>query len=311
VLSCPPAPGRNPFGDLQETTMNPALKLNVEHLRSWIDKSETQADEITPQLVRAYRATVFDEDAPSARGERVPQGLHWCVTPHTVAMHQLGADGHPARGGFLPPVPLPRRMWAGSRVRFLDDLRVGDEVVRRSTVKDVTVKEGRSGTLCFVVVRHEFSSPRGAAVEEEQDIVYREAQSELSIQTAADVPAAPVIEPGEFHRLLEVSPPLLFRYSALTFNGHRIHYDRRYATEVEHYGGLVVHGPLQAALLLALAATMRSEAPCAEFAFRGVRPLLDTEPCVVNGAWAGPDKAELWTGPQRAAPNLQATAIWR
>lgn len=287
--------------------MDAGARVDVDHLRGWIGKQESQADTITPQLARAYLATVLDQAAAPQAGDPVPQGLHWCLAPATAPMHELGADGHPARGGFLPPVPLPRRMWAGSRVRFLSPLRVGDEVERQSTIKDVTVKEGRTGALCFVVVAHRYATPRGAAIEEEQDLVYRVAESGASPSAA---PVAQEPEPAEFRRVVEASPMLLFRYSALTFNGHRIHYDRPYATEQENYPSLVVHGPLQAALLLALADTMRPDRPCAEFNFRGLRPLFDSQPILVSGAWTTGNSADLWTGPARGAPNLQATAVW-
>lgn len=287
--------------------MNAGTPVDVDHLRSWIGKQEAQTDTITPQLARAYLATVLDQ-APSPRaGEPVPQGLHWCLASATAPMYELGDDGHPARGGFLPPVPLPRRMWAGSRVRFFSPLRVGDEVERQSTIKDVTVKEGRTGALCFVVVAHRYATSRGVAIEEEQDIVYRAADS------GGAPAAAPIVEEpesAEFRRVVEASPMLLFRYSALTFNGHRIHYDRSYATGVENYPGLVVHGPLQAALLLALADAMRPERRCTEFSFRGLRPLFDSQPILASGTWTEADSADLWTGPVRGAPNLQATAVW-
>lgn len=285
----------------------PIPPLDVAHLRGWIGRTETQADLITPQLARAYAATVLDKDVV-AEGGPVPQGLHWCLTPRTTVTSQLGPDGHPPRGDFLPPVALPRRMWAGGRLRFQDALHVGDAVTRRSTITGVGVKEGRTGTLCFVRVHHVIGTARGTAIEEEQDIVYRQATAGPPQTEAAPSVA---VEPGPFHRRVDMSPQLLFRYSALTFNSHRIHYDRPYAMEVEHYEGLVVHGPLQAAMLLALAHTMRPERPCIEFSFRGVRPLIDTDICIANGAWAEADEAHLWTGIARDSPNMQAKASWR
>jgi 3-methylfumaryl-CoA hydratase len=146
--------------------------IDIEHLQGWVGREERRADTITPQLLRAFRAVLdLDPGEPQA-GERVPQSLHWCLSPATVPMHAIGPDGHPARGGFLPPVPLPRRMWAGGRLRFQDDLGVGDTVERLSTVKHVTVKRGRTGPLCFVV-EHRLSTAGGLALSEEQDIVYR------------------------------------------------------------------------------------------------------------------------------------------
>ena len=159
-------------------------------------------------------------------------------------MSELGPDGHPARGGFLPPVPLPRRMWAGGELEFFDTLRVGDEVTRTSRIAEVTMKTGSTGVLCFVSVDHLVTTPRGTAIRERQDIVYRD------VSTAAAAPAKPAAPPPTAqHRESHMADPvLLFRYSALTFNGHRIHYDRDYVTKVEGYPGLIFHGPMQAAL---------------------------------------------------------------
>tara|TARA_R110002124_G_scaffold104370_13_gene254368 strand:- start:22822 stop:23700 length:879 start_codon:yes stop_codon:yes gene_type:complete len=286
--------------------MKDTEQLDIQHLQSWIGRSETDYDTVTRTLARAFHATVLDRDENPSKGDVVPQNLHWCLAPRTVSMSKLGPDGHPARGDFLPPIPLPRRMWAGSRLRFLDQLRVGDDVVRNSTIKDVTVKEGRSGVLCFVVVRHVYSTARGDAIEEEQDIVYREAQTQAAVP-----PPIPETEPGTFHKNIQVTPPLLFRYSALTFNGHRIHYDRPYATGEEHYEGLVVHGPLQASFLLALADTMRPDQRCNAFSFRGLRPLFDQGSCAINGEWVEENnKAKLWTGPSKAFANMEASATW-
>ena len=163
----------------------------------------------------------------------------------------LGPDGHPTRGGFLPPVPLPRRMWAGGELEFFEPLRVGDDSKRTSRITDVTIKTGSTGTLCFVSVEHIVSTPRGMALRERQDIVYRDMGG--AAPSAKAPPPAPVAK----HRESHVSDPvLLFRYSALTFNGHRIHYDRDYVTKVEGYPGLIFHGPLQAALIVEFAAKL-------------------------------------------------------
>lgn len=284
-------------------------EIDIDHLRSWIGRSETDSDSVTPRLVHAFNATVLDSDAQSSMGDIVPLGLHWCLAPRIVPMGQLGQDGHPARGGFLPPVPLPRRMWAGGRLRFQDDLTVGDTVTRVSTISDVKVKTGRTGVLCFVVVDHVYSTERGDAIIEEQDIVYKAGSVGPAPAAGARKMEAPP-ESGEFHQLVEPTTPLLFRYSALTFNSHRIHYDRPYAMDVEHYGGIVVHGPLQATLLLAMASTMRSDKRCSEFSFRGMVPLLDTQSIAINGDWIEQDKARLWTGMSKSAPNFEAWAVW-
>jgi len=287
-------------------------EIDIAQLQEWVGRQETRADVVSEQLVSAYRATLLDNVEPVLAGELAPAGIHWCLAQHTAPMHALGPDGHPARGGFLPPVPLPRRMWAGSRIRFGAELRVGDRIERTSTVADVSLKAGASGQLCFVTVEHVFRSDRGEAVREEQDLVYREPAPSRKTGTAAEGERArPGTELGqpERTRSLEASPVLLFRYSALTFNGHRIHYDYRYATETENYPGLVVHGPLQAALLLALAEEMRSEPP-RRFEFRARRALFDSEPIVLNGLWRDAEVLDLWTGAPGQAPHVSATASW-
>ncbi len=239
-------------------------------------------------------------------GEIVPQALQWCLAPPTVAMSEIGPDGHPARGGFLPPVPLPRRMWAGGRLTFHDALRVGDTVERASIVEKVTLKEGRTGPLCFVLVSHKFSTERGLAIEEEHDIVYRgldapAAGTPLKADEMGETDASETISP---------SPVLLVRYSALTFNGHRIHYDRNYVTEVEGYPGLIVHGPLQATLLLQLAARLNGDTPVRSFSFRALSPLFDLSTFILNGRMDDSCAAKLWVAGENNILHMQADAGW-
>ncbi len=209
---------------------------------------------------------------------------------------EIGADGHAKRGGFLPPVPLPRRMWAGSQFEFRSPVRVGDAVARTSTIDDVTTKEGRTGTLVFVKVRHEVRCNGAAepALVEFHDIVYREAQR------PDDVAPPPQAAPADAAWQREIVPDdvLLFRYSALTFNGHRIHYDRKYVTEVEGYPGLIVHGPLIATLLIDLLRRQMPEAEVATFRFKAVRPTFDLNPFRVNGAAAGRRQDRAGCGPK-------------
>jgi 3-methylfumaryl-CoA hydratase len=277
-------------------------------LQGWVGRSESRGDMVTPQIVAAFRATVADDDRPVVAGEPAPPGIHWCLAPATPPMRMLGPDGHPARGGFLPPVPLPRRMWAGSRIVFAAPLRVGDAVDRLSVVKSVEAKTGASGPLVFVTVEHTFRSARGVAVREEQDLVYRDAPSGSPATASAKLAAGAAPDP-ERTRWIDPTPTLLFRFSALTFNGHRIHYDRPYATEVEGYPGLVVHGPLQAALLLDLATAMQDGAAPAAFEFRARRPLFDGRPFFVNGCRVDASTIELWSGADAAA-SVTATARW-
>lgn len=232
---------------------------------AWIGRTTETLDVVTPRLIASYRAT-FAPHLAAVEGNVVPPGLHWCLAPDIAETGQLGPDGHPARGNFLPPVPLPRRMWAGSDLRLLGSLDADDRVYRRSTIAKVEEKRGRSGLLVFVTLRHELIKIGGPIVEEDQIIVYREAAGR---NAASDAPPPPSLAPHR--REVNVDPALLFRYSALTFNSHRIHYDLPYTTEVEHYPGLVVHGPLQATLLLNFATAFHGSPP-KTFSFRGSRP---------------------------------------
>jgi 3-methylfumaryl-CoA hydratase len=237
----------------------------------------------------------------------VPPCWHWLYFLPLRRASGIGPDGHPRRGGFLPPVPLPRRMWAGSRITFERPLRAGEAIRRTSRIDDVTVKEGRSGTLVFVRVRHAIQSANDSAHEpsitEEQDIVYR------AMPRPGETAAAPQLArtDEQFSRRIAPDPVLLFRYSALTFNGHRIHYDRPYATNTEGYAGLVVHGPLIATLLLDLLRRERPDLDVSRFDFKAVSPLIDTAPFEVCGRVDG-DQAALWARGPGGALAMQASA---
>jgi 3-methylfumaryl-CoA hydratase len=240
-------------------------EVDTDHLRSWIGKCDTASDQITPGLVERFRATLGDHlhEVPGS----VPFGLHWCLAPVALPHEALGPDGHPARGGFLPPVPLRNRMWAGGTIRFLAPFAVGDLVRRESRIADVVAKQGRSGLLVFVQVEHAYHVGDRVMLEERHDIVYRDAPKTI-------VPAGQSTHPEAGEGGVFVGDPVtLFRYSALTFNGHRIHYDHPYATGEEGYAGLVVHGPLQATLLMQ-AAVRAMERPDFAFAYRGLAPLI-------------------------------------
>ena len=280
-------------------------KPDLDHLRQWIGRSQEATDIVTAQLVKALRATLFQDIGDPKPGDAAPFTTHWCLAQPVFPMSELSQDGHPTRGGFLPPVPLPRRMWAGGELEFIEPLRVGDGSTRTSRISDVSLKTGSTGTLCFVAVHHEITSPRGVAIRERHDIVYREATS--GPQAA---PKAPPVPPPAKHRETHVSDPvLLFRYSALTFNGHRIHYDRRYVTEVEGYPGLIVHGPLIATLLVDL---VRRNAPGAfikSFNFKAVRPTFDRHPLRINGAPSEDGKTvRLWAEDHEGWLTMQGTA---
>ncbi len=249
----------------------------VTTLKSWIGRTRDGEDLVTRRILGEYEATLSPYLAP-VPARVAPPALHWCLAPEMPRAEALGPDGHAAKGGFLPPVPLPRRMWAGGEIETHDALREGDTVRRRETVGDVVMKEGRSGRLCFVTVNHEVTTQRGLALRERQDIVYREeAGRSTSVEPARAVPPKEAtVWP------VRATPTLLFRYSAITFNGHRFHYDRPYASEVEGYADLVVHGPLQASLLMNLAAVLLGRVP-ARFAYRGLSPMTANQTFRVCG----------------------------
>jgi 3-methylfumaryl-CoA hydratase len=277
------------------------------NLQQWIGRTETVTDVVTGTPYAALSATL---DRPAERpsaGTALPPLWHWLYFLPLHRQSELGPDGHARRGGFLPPVPLPRRMWAGSQFTFHAPLCIGDAIARTSTIADVTEKSGRTGPLVFVKVRHEIRRrDEGAvALTEFHDIVYREAPK------PADVPPPPKPAPtaSRWERTWVPDDVLLFRYSALTFNGHRIHYDRRYVTEVEGYPGLVVHGPLIATLLLDLLRRELPDARVARYEFRAIRPVFDLHPFAVCGE-PQPDggTVRLWARDHEGFLAMDATA---
>jgi 3-methylfumaryl-CoA hydratase len=281
-------------------------KPDLDHLRQWIGRTAEASDIVTAQLVKGLRATLFQEVGEPKPGDAAPWTAHWCLAPPVFPMSQLSQDGHPARGGFLPPVPLPRRMWAGGELEFSELLRVGDEVKRTSRIADVTMKTGSTGVLCFVSVEHLITTARGTALRERQDIVYRDMASGQQAPPAK--PAAP--PPVAKHRESHMSDPvLLFRYSALTFNGHRIHYDRDYVTKVEGYPGLIFHGPLQASFIVELAAKLHGGTAPKKFSYRGLQPLFEGSEFSVNANDTGAGM-ELWTANSEGQPTMKGTATW-
>ncbi len=266
---------------------------------AWAGRTETRVDLISERNAQLLAATLDRESAPAA-GEPFPHLWHWTHFVPTARTAEIEADGHPKRGGFLPPVPLPRRMWAGGRLTFHKPLLIGERATRRSTIRDVSVKHGRSGALVFVKVSHDIEGEHGLAIAEEQDIVYREEASGAT----AEPPTAP--DGAQWSDPIVPGPVLLFRYSALTFNSHRIHYDQPYTTGVEGYPGLLVHAPLTATLL-AEALTRRAGRPMKSFSFRGVSPLVGQAPFTVNGRIEG-DKAVLWAANAHGRLAMSAEA---
>ena len=264
----------------------PTLEEDV--LQQWIGRTRQVDDLIRPEPARGLHATLDCPGSPPARGDTMPPAWHWLYFLEITPLSAAGRDGHPKRGDFLPPVALPRRMWAGGRLRFEAPIRIGEALTKHSTVLDVQRKSGRSGELCFVTVRHEIRAGASLKMSEEHDIVYRE-------DPKPDAPIKqPAMAPDGETRSADISytTTKLFRYSALTFNGHRIHYDEAYARRVEGYDGLVVHGPLLAQHLMLLAT--RRLGVLKEFTYRATAPLLHHETgqlCAkADSYWvAGPD----------------------
>jgi 3-methylfumaryl-CoA hydratase len=273
----------------------------TEDFSAYLGRSEQIADVLDPARTNALRATLGDVE-PLAAGDPLPLLHHWLYFWTVAPPEGLGLDGHPAKGGFLPPVPLPRRMWAGGRVTFIRPLIIGAPITRTSTIRKIEAKSGKSGDLVFVTVEHQIADKGGLCVIEEQDIVYRESAPTGNV--AAPLPAASLPTDAPWHRAIQPDPVLLFRYSALTMNGHRIHYDRPYAMAEETYPALVVHGPLQATMLADLAAR-HLDRPITGFAFRGHAPAFDGLPLHICGM-PTETGAELWTS-QSDARNMVAT----
>ena len=280
----------------------------MDDIKTWVGRSDTVHDIIGATPVVALTATLDHPAAPVLPGSALPILWHWLYFLPMHRQSEIGADGHAKRGGFMPPVPLPRRMWAGSQFEFHAPVRVGDAVARTSTITDVTQKQGRSGKLVFVAVRHELRCNSAAAdsqpaLVELHDIVYREAKQ------PADVEPTPVAAAtgATWQRVIVPDAVLLFRYSALTFNGHRIHYDRKYVTEVEGYPGLIVHGPLIATLLMDLLRRNAPDAQIASFKFKAVRPTFDLHPFKVNGQRDG-KTVKLWAQDHEGWLTMDAVA---
>jgi 3-methylfumaryl-CoA hydratase len=285
----------------------PNQLLDADKLAAWVGRSETITDQIDIGRAVAMAATL-DLPVSPAVGDALPPLWHWMYFWSAIPASQLGADGHAQRGTFLPPVSLPRRMWAGGRLKFFAPLPLGAQAERVSRIKAVELKQGKSGPLVFVTVAHDISVQDRPVIQEEHDIVYRDA-----VQAAASVVSSK-LAPTDAHWSREISPdPVqLFRYSALTFNGYRIHYDRTYATKVEGYPGLIVHGPLIASLLTDLVSRELPDRTIGEFSFRAIAPLFDTEPFSVHGRLeAEGHRVVLWAANSRGELAMQAEAQLR
>lgn len=246
---------------------------------AWIGKAQSASSILTIGPMEGLAATLDRDSTAFSLGDALPPLWHWLYFLETSKQSELAEDGHPHRGDFLPPIDLPRRMWAGSRLNFIRPLIAGETIKRSSTIQSINLKQGRSGSLGFVCVAHELSDSSGVLLIEEHDIVYRG----MPTGTVSAQSPLKADEDHDFARTVTPDPALLFRYSALTFNGHRIHYDRAYAKDVESYPGLVVHGPLLATFLLELFADNYSEATLSSFSFKAIRPVFDIDSFQVCG----------------------------
>jgi len=291
------------------------MAIDIDHLRRWIGKTEDAQDQATAAPIACLAATLDRDDAEPEPGDAVPPGGHWLYFLPRTRQSDLDRNGHARKGGFLPPVPLERRMWAGGRIVFKSPLRIGDAIHRRSEIADVSLRDGGSGQLVFVLVKHAVSGPDGVAIEEEHDIVYRGAPAPgvyrgpaaPGAAGAAAKTAAPADPP--WRRQVTPDIVLLFRYSALIFNGHRIHFDRDYVTKEEGYPGLIVHGPLIATLLMDLCRRQAPEKAMTRFAYRARSPLFEPNPFTLAGAPAADGGgAKLWAIDHRGGVAMTAEA---
>jgi 3-methylfumaryl-CoA hydratase len=292
--------------------------LDVSQYQSWIGRTQRVSDVVTERLARGFLATLDEPEAECLRTGVAPHGIHWCLAPALARNSTLRPDGHPLHSDLLPPIPLAQRMFAACRSELLQSLHVGDVVERVSTIEDIVQKDGRSGSLCFVTIAHSYSTPRGLAVRDVQDLVFRNpAQRPAKFQTARPEPMKPQPSAGhadgsegaEWQCRFALSPVVLFRYSALTFNSHRIHYDKSYTVGVEGHAELLVHSPLLGTLLLRFAAFLRDGVVPRRFNFRSTAPMYETKEIVLC-AKTSPNGMTLWALDAGGVCCIQADAAW-
>lgn len=292
----------------------------MDDLSAWVGRSQRSTETVDARLVRWLAATLDRADLLDARdGATLPPAWHWAFFNAVEPISALGRDGHPRKGGFLPPTAQPRRMWAGSRLHWHGDLRVGQAVERASTILKCEAKRGRTGDMVLVTVGHQFRAGDALLLDEQHDIVYRDEASDLERRALAELAeqaragGVHYERRGEIVREVTVGPVQMFRYSAVTFNGHRIHYDRDYARETEGYPGLVVHGPLIATMLLEfLQAQVARGRRVERFEFRAIKPTFDIAPFALHAAAPAADgSVSLWSTNNVGAVGMQATATVR
>jgi 3-methylfumaryl-CoA hydratase len=282
--------------------------MSLDDLKSWIGRTQTVEDLAAPFPVRALIATLDENDPDPKSGDALPPLWHWLYFLEVARQSKLGADGHAERGDFLPPVPLPRRMWAGSRFAFEGEpLRIGDTIKRSSTIKSVEPKSGSTGSMVFVTVQHTISGPRGLSLVEDHDIVYREAPK----PGEAARPPKPAPTDATWSRTIDATPPLLFRFSALTFNGHRIHYDQPYVTGTEGYPGLIVHGPLMGLVQIELARRSSPAKIPARFEFRALSPVFAGAPFSVSARRESDGTVSTWIANSTGGLAQQGKVVFR
>ena len=280
-----------------------STKVDIDHLRKWIGKIDNVTDYVTPIVEQRYRATLNMDIGNPKDGEPVTSGLHWMLGWNLVKNDELGVDSHPALGEFLPPVPLPRRMWAGSEIKVLKPIRVGDKVVKQSTVADIQVKEGRTGLLCFVTAEYNFLVNDEVTINEKHNIVYRDiSKSGGGSGYSKDIP-----EKADLSEKIFMHPTILFRYSAIGFVGHRIHYDHPYTVNEENYPGLIVHGPLQATYLLRAAEKLMCK-PVKSFTHKVMAPVFANSEYMVGVDKMDDGSVSCWGATKEFGVTMRAEA---
>ncbi|MBL4826182.1 MAG: acyl-CoA dehydrogenase [Spongiibacteraceae bacterium] len=281
-------------------------RIDIDHLQRWVGREQVVSDDLSPFKARALCAALTRENTQPVlpeSGSQLPPAWQWLYFVDTPSAALTGRDGHPKTGDFLPPVPLPRRMWAAGKFKVIKPLTLSVSAEKHSVVSRVELKNGSTGSLVFVTLKHSFFQHTQLCVEEQQNIVYREMPSE-----ASPLPQGELASPDvDWTCEINPDPVLLFRFSALTYNGHRIHYDRQYAVDEEFYPGLVVHGPLQAALLANSVAAYCPNARIDEFSFRAKRPLFDSQHFHVCGKREG-NHIKLWTRSHEGFVGMTASA---
>ena len=280
------------------------MNVNLNELKSWIGNEETTFDDVTKSLETRFRATLDIDPGNPKNGEIASSGLHWALGPAVVKSSLLGKDSHPKKGDFLPPVPLPRRMWAGCRTHFFHSLKIGDQVKKISKVVDINLKNGKSGMLCFVTAKYQFLVKDKLMIEEEHDLVYRDIEkTKNNMIIKNDLP----FEKADYEEKIFTHPTMLFRYSAITFNGHRIHYDYKYSKEEENYKDLVFHGPLQATLLLRASEKLANK-KAKKFIHKGTAPVFANENLKIKATCSNENEITSFASTDESGMTMKGSA---